>query len=174
MAVTIDTIKRLSATSIELYVSSDISGAVFYVWKNADLVCTSQGNRIVVSISSGETPVISVFDSATEKPENIFPSRITLGWYKAADTETYRIEKYSGSEWVNVAEVKDISKQFYIWKSEIISDGEEVQFRIIPVGRNGNDGTAKVFNVLMVRVPDVPDVNYSYSSSTQKITITEA
>ena len=65
-------------------------------------------------------------------------------------------------------------RRYFNWRSRVLEDSATHQFRVTPIGANGNNGTAKNFVVLMVRIPDPPRVSYSYSAGSGVVTIAAA
>lgn len=63
---------------------------------------------------------------------------------------------------------------YFLWRSGVLADSTTHQFRVTPVGVNGNAGATKTFSLLMVRTPDVPAVTYAYDPGTGAVTIAAA
>jgi hypothetical protein len=54
---------------------------------------------------------------------------------------------------------------YFAWESRFLEDSASHRFRVVPVGQNGNEGTSREFLVLMVRIPDPPEVTYTYNGT---------
>ena len=78
------------------------------------------------------------------------------------------------SEWTERARVRHRETAYMQWMTRWLEDETSHQFRVVPVGTNGNEGTARTLTCLMVRNPTPPDVDYAYSNSTNKVTVSEA
>jgi hypothetical protein len=65
-------------------------------------------------------------------------------------------------------------RRYFTWLTRVLEDQAQHQFRVTPVGSNGNAGAAKNFAVLMTRIPDPPSVSYSYDAGTGAVTIAAA
>lgn len=120
-------------------------------------------------------PVIEVLDNASDQPTPAFPGYLVLGWKNVAEAAEYRIEKYNGSTWDEVATVAvDETNDWQTFGTGLIDDETTHQYRVIPIDTPGNDGTALSFTVLMVRYPDVPDVDFVYDGSGPKTVTIDA
>ena len=146
----------------------------FYVYRDGVLLGSTQQTWWDFALDSGEGLVIEVQADAGRLPVSAFPARLTLCWYAAADAEHYRIEEYVGTTWTLRARLRDRGQGYFTWNTRPLEDETTHQFRIIPVGDNGNQGTALTFSCLMVRHPDPPQVGYSYSNTTHAVTIAAA
>jgi len=175
MAVTMNAPVWLDAHTVRLSWSSDLGDPVFYVWKDGALVATTAATWMDFALDPGEVLVVDVFDDADEVQSDAWPGRLTLNWYDAGDgVDYYRLEEYYGGEWVERGQVDEAGRGYYQWRSRFLEDVTEHQFRIVPMGTNGNDGTPASFTCLMVRRPDPPDVDYAYADGTRKVTVSAA
>jgi len=152
--------------------SGGAAGATYYVYRDGQLIATTPGSSIVLSVEPGETPIIEVFDDADTAPMESHPGRVTLAWYAStgAAVDHYRIDEYVSSVWTARARIKDNGDGYFLWRSRGLEDVTTHQFRVVPVGDNGNEGTADTRNVLMVRYPDSPDLSVAWDSGTNKVT----
>lgn len=171
MTVSIDSVTQTGLTTYQVGWSSNLPDPTFYVYQDGVLLNTTKAGSGQFSVPTGESLVLEVLDDLNETPEAAFPGKLTLGWYAVTDTDFYRIDEYAGAAWVQRAVIRETGRGFYQWKSRFLEDVTVHQFRVVPVGTNGNDGDPLAFNVLMVRHPDAPAVGFSYSSGTGKVTI---
>lgn len=175
MAVTMADPVWLDARTVRLAWSSDEEDPTYYVWRDGALVATTEASSMDFTLSAGEVLTVDVFDDSADVQSNAWPGRLTLNWFDAGDDVDYfRCEEYSGGEWVERAQLSEDGRGYYQWTTRFLEDVTEHQFRIVPVGTNGNDGTPQSFTCLMVRQPDTPDVDYSYSDATDKVTVSAA
>jgi hypothetical protein len=136
--------------------TSDLTPPVtFYVYRDGILEQRTEALQVLVVIPIGTSPVFEVLDTAAA-PAPGFPSQILLAWYAAAATSAYRVEELLGSTWTVRETVPDDARGYFLWKSRPLEDSQTHQFRVTPIGTNGNDGTVATFSVLMVRHPDPP------------------
>jgi len=172
MAVTYGDYHWVTATSVLVAWSSNLSEPTFYVYRDGELVTTTQQTSMLFTVATGDKLVLEVLDDADALPSTAFPGRLTLQWAATAATDHYRVEEYVGGQWTERQSIADDGSQYYAWQSRYLEDETTHQFRIVPVGTNGNDGAATSFSCLMVRHPDAPTPTWSYNSGTKKATIT--
>jgi hypothetical protein len=173
MAVTINEPKQVDSRSWLVSWSSDEDNPTYYVYKDGRIVGTTKDTQMIFTVEPGEALVIEVLDDEDAEPQTAYPGRLMLRWYQSPATDYYLVQEYYGGSWVTRKKVADLGQGYFAWQTRFLEDSTVHQFRIVPVGTNGNEGTAKTFSVLMVRHPDVPDVDYSYSDTTNKVTISE-
>lgn len=174
MTVTMSAPLALDAGAWRLAWSSDLTGPTYYVYRDGRLVATTAARQMDFAVAEGECLAVEVLDDPDEMPASAFPGQLDLHWYSVAGTASYRIEEYVGTTWTLRAIVRDRGQGYFSWRSRWLEDVAVHQFRTVPVGTNGNQGTARTMTCLMVRIPDVPSVSYSYSGSTRKATISAA
>lgn len=172
--VTLNPPQKLDSRSWLVSWSSDLGDPTFYVYQDGLSINETKQTEQVFTVDAGESLIIEVLDDPDAVPITAFPGRLTLNWRTSAATDYYRIEEYIEAAWILRAKVKDSGGGYFKWKTRFLEDSATHQFRIIPVGTNGNQGTAKVFSCLMVRHPDLPNVGYEYSDDTHKVTVTTA
>lgn len=168
--VTIESLTRIGLYSWLLKYSSDLEDPWFYIYLDGVLIAETQQTAYNIAISMDEGSVIEVLDDPDIQPMQIFPGKVRLGWFFVAGTDYYRIDEYIGSAWVARYRMPE-NNGYLSWRSRFLEDGQTHIFRVVPVGTNGNEGTARQFAVLMCRRPDVPDVDYSYNEGTGKVVI---
>jgi len=174
MTVTISEPERLDSRTWRTSWSSDLEDPAFYVYRDGYLVAVTALGSMEFHIEGGESLVLEILDDADALPAAGFPGRLLLAWNSVDDADHYMIEEYVDSEWMERAQIADAGKPCFTWRTRFLEDCTEHQFRITPVGTNGNEGDPLTFIVLMVRHPDVPDVAYDYDDETAKVTISAA
>lgn len=174
MSVTIRTAKQIDDRSVRLTWSSDGEDPTYYIWIDGVFAYETSLTEGVFPIVPGAAAIIDVFDSSSDEPSVAYPGRFLIGWWPSDAVDYYRIDEYYDSAWLERARVIDNGEGFFTWRTRFLEDVTSHQFRIVPVGTDGNEGTATTFTSLMVRHPDPPDVSYSYDSGTTKITISES
>jgi hypothetical protein len=171
--VTFNPPRQLSSTSWRISWTSDATPAVtFYVYRDGVLIATTTATQWDLTVPPGTSPVIEVLDTA-DPPEKAYPGRIVLTWYSVAGTSSYKVQEYITTIWVDRDQVTDDGRGYFVWTSRWLEDSTTHQFRIVPAGTNGNDGTPQELDVLMVRHPDdpTPTLTNSYSDTTHAVTI---
>lgn len=170
--VTIESLTKIGLYSWKLKFSSELEEPTFYIYLDGNLIAETEQTEYDIAINVDEGSVIEILDNADEQPMQIFPGRLRLGWFFVEGTDYYRIDEYVGAAWVERYRMPE-NNGFLQWRSRFLEDGQTHIFRIVPVGTNGNEGTAKQFAVLMCRRPDVPDAGYSYNAGAQKVIISD-
>jgi len=171
MSVTYTAIRQLAPTVIEVAWSSDLEDPTFYVYRDGTLIATTKQTRMRFTVAPGEQLMLEVLDTTAE-PTEAFPPHLDLHWRAAADTDHYRIDEYVAAVWTERGRVRDTGRPYYTWRTRALEDVTTHTFRIMPVGTNGNDGSAVTIACMMVRHPDEPTATWLYNSGTRKVTIT--
>ncbi len=169
--VTIQPPERIGNKTVLFRYSSDLGGTpTFYIYLDGIRIAETKLTQYEIAIGINENSIVEILDDSDTQPQPVYPGRVRLGWFFVEDAQYYLIEEYVGAAWVPRRKVPDAGG-YHAWMSRFLEDCQTHQFRITPVGIDGNEGTAKTFTILMVRHPDVPDVAYSYSNSTNKVTV---
>ena len=169
--VTIQSLKQVGINALLVEYSSDLPTPTFYIYIDGILVTQTNQTEYMLLVSSTDNIIIEILDTAAAVPTEVFPGRIRLGWFWSDNTDYYRIDEYIASVWTERVKIKD-NTGYMDWQSRFLEDEQSHQFRLVPIGTNGNEGVAKEVTILMIRHPDTPDVSYAYSDSTNKVTIT--
>lgn len=166
-------------------VTSSLTGTVWYhwyldgVWAGATLVgvrtfCLPAGTQARLAVL--DTNDID-FDYNENNPEP-YPARRILWWVRSLDTDVdhYRVEqRIDAGDWAAVATVpRDREAWSYQWTTDRLTDLSAYEWRVIPVDRAGNDGTAVATQAeTIVRKPD--GVTFTVAlEETGAVTVTEA
>ena len=176
MTVTIDTITRKDANTLVYEWSSDEDDPTYYIYVGAELVNATKATSQEFHVETDDYPAIEILDDADTAPQYARSSRETLAWYAHASAEKYRVDELVSSVWTERAMIYDAGEGFFLWTSRPLEDVTQHEFRVVGIGTDGNDGQtpARIF-VPIIRMPDVPNVAYTYNGATPKtVTITEA
>lgn len=171
MAVTVNKPVQIDDRSWSLTWSSTLSDPTYYIYVDGELIDTTTAESKIFSVENGASLVVDILDVATGTPGTAFPGRFTIGWNAVSGADVYLIDEYVASVWTNRAEIKETGRGYYLWRSRFLEDVTTHQFRVRAKGNNQNIGTALSLTRLMVRHPDPPDQNFSYSNSTKKVTV---
>ena len=182
MAVTFRQPRRTGSDAWVIAWTSDQVSPTYRVYRDGRLIATTTAQSITITVAAGsETPVIEVLDDAADLPAAGFPGRALLAWFRSAtgSLNHFRVEEYVGAAWTLRRKLRDPGSTinaagYFTWKSRWLEDVTTHQFRVIPVGDNGNQGSAMTFAVFVVRHPDPPSVTVAWDSGTAKVTITAA
>jgi hypothetical protein len=154
--------------------TGDDADATYRVFRDGRLLATTRLTELLVGATGGAPPVFEVLDDPEAEPAAGFPATATLAWYASAGAARYRVEQDVGGNWTEVDALPDDGSGYFRWTSDALADVTAYDFRVVPVGANGNDGTPLEYAVLMVRVPEPPAVAYSYDAGTGNVTISAA
>ena len=173
MAVTVSSARQLSPRSFLVGFTSTLSSPTFYVYLDGTLIETTQRAQSVINVEPNVQFILEVLDSPTDTPVVVYPSRWWLNWGPSSGAvDHYRVEEFVSAAWVLRAKVPHSGRSAYRWLTRHLEDVTTHQFRIVPVGTNGNQGTAATITGLMVRQPDVPVVEQTnYDQGTRTITL---
>lgn len=155
------TTTRTSATAWKITAISDLSTPTYYWWLDGALVFTTSLNFIEID---GEYNV-QVFDSPTDAPEPIHPGRVSLFWERSDGALSYRIDQYVDGEWISVSDIRDGGGWYFAWQSPSLDDGQDYQFRIVPVGEQA-EGIGRDFVFRMIRQPAVVQATATLDTET--------
>lgn len=172
MSVTINNVTVTGLNSVLIEYESTESTPTFYIYLDGNLIDITKETEYELGININENYILEILDSLSVPPMQVFPGKIKLNWFSSTDVNYYKVEEYIVDTWVTFKRIND-NGGYLEFDSRFLEDSQNHIFRILPLGTNGNEGTAKQFTILCVRHPDIPDVSYSYDNGTAKITITE-
>lgn len=144
-----------------------------YDLSGSGLLYHGTGTSYTVSIESGVTPVYWITDDSSSPPDS-YPARVRIQWYAVDGVDYYRIDESVSGAWVERARIKHEGQWVYNWISRWLEDVTTHTFRMVAVGTDGNEATAVSLIPYLIRYPDPPLVDYTYSESTNTITISAA
>ena len=172
MTVSINSTEKIDSSTWLVKWSSDLTTPTFRIYRDSVLIKTTTQTQETFQVVKGESLLIEIRDDLST-PSLAYPGQLTLSWLATPATEKYKIEELVSSVWTLRAEITHQGQGSFKWVSRFLEDVTTHQFRITPVGKNGNEGTPKNFSSLMVRHPDVPAKNFGYDGSvTKTVTIT--
>lgn len=151
--------------------SSDVSDPTFNIFKNGKHVASTQMTRLTLMCEPSD--VIEVADD-TLVPSEGADAAIEISWPAVASTDSYKVEEESSpgsGTWTVRAKVPDDGASRFSFKTAPLVDDIATVFRVTPIGTNGNDGTPTSFNVTVPRHPSAPDVTFTFSDVTKKVTV---
>jgi hypothetical protein len=171
VTVTFEEPLRLARNCWRLQWTSTEATPSYRVYVDGALVQSGARDWIDIPVGVGDTPVVEVFDDESTPTEGAFPGWLLLFWQSASGVESYRIEEYSGGDWVARRTLLADGRLYYRYRTAVLADDTTHQWRVVPV-QGGNDGTPLSFSALVVRHPDAPTASYSYDAGTGLVTVT--
>ena len=146
-------------------------GTLYRVWIDGVLHGTTYNTYYDVTVDVGDSPRISVFDSAADRPTKAYPANVTLQWYHSDRAVKYRVRKWVSGAWVQLEEITRRGEYMFEWRSPRLEDGEAYLFSVIPLIEDETEGEATEFSGVMVRTPDAPSATFTVDSVTTFVTV---
>jgi hypothetical protein len=167
-------------------VTSGLSGTIYYHWYlDGAWIAGGQSPSVALRLSAATQVRIECidtndadFDPVVNAPDG-YPATRTITWHpsESADVAHYRIEQLkSGGDWTAIGTVMHEPRTWeYRFESPRLDDLTEYSWRVIPVDRAENDGTAITTEVeQVVRTPDAPDFTVSFDPGTTRVAFSAA
>lgn len=170
--VTITKQKRLDHRSCLIEFSSDLESPVFYIYIDGKLASVTEDTRYIAAVT-GSDVVIEILDDADKVPMQIFPGRLRIGWFWVDGASKYLVEELVSESWIERSDVAN-NNGYMFYESRLLEDGSDHQFRITAFADDGSESEVANMTVFCVRLPDVPDIKYTYDESTATLTVSEA
>jgi hypothetical protein len=174
MAITAIDIQRTSLYTYTVTATSNLGGTPTFYWYHYDtLIGTNESGQWQFTVMPNEMPMFSVFDDAADTPGDQYPGKATISWQRIEGTKRYIVQEYVAAAWTNRGVIEDDGRSYYEFESRWLEDATEHEFRVLAEANNGVQSLGAQTKFKMRRVPDIPDVDYSYSSVTAKITVSD-
>jgi hypothetical protein len=141
--------------------SSDVSGAVFRVFRDGDLVSTTRATSLLFVVGPGESLDVEVLDDALTEPTYNAPGYAVLHWWPSSGAAAYRVEEFVEGAWSESGIVREDGRGFLSFKTRWLGDGYSGAWRVVPIGAGGLEGAAVLFDVRVVRFPAPPVAAWS-------------
>lgn len=171
---------------VEVAVTTDLTGVIYYHWwVDGQYVGMGAGPVRSFYLESGEQARITCvatnmasYDPYANPPDR-FPPRRLVWWIRslASDVARYRVEqKKTGGDWTAIGIVHhDRHKWSYQLLTGRLDDLADYQWRVVPIDRAGNDGTAIAIDAeRIVRIPDAPDFEITFNAGPKTVTFSAA
>ena len=171
MSVTITKQQAIGSSTWALAWTSTLSNPTFYIYQDGILSSTTQATSGIFNITAGAQLLVEILDDPNQVPTAVYSGVVQIGWYQTPATASYKIEQWSGTAWTAIASIADVGNWWNAWTSPLLPDCQPYQFRVTPIGTNGNPGTPQTFNGFMVRIPDAPAGTFTLNTDST-VTIT--
>jgi hypothetical protein len=121
-----------------------------------------------------EAPALEILDANdTEDAVSVqHPPRLVIQWYGNASVYAYKIQEYSDSVWRTRAVIYENGSGYYTCETSVLDDVTSHLWRVVATDDGQNESAALSFSALLVRVPDSPELDYSYDADTGKLETT--
>lgn len=153
---------------------SDETDPTFRIYRDGVLVATTKLATHLVRIDDGSFPVFEVLDDDEAEPQRSYSGRAEIAWFTHPDVDSYDVQEWDGAEWITRQTLRRDDRSYLRWSSRVLEDVTSHQFRVVPTGTNGNEGTDIELEIFIVHVPDPPQVTYAYDADDETVTITAA
>jgi len=172
MAVTILTQRRLTPTTVRLTYSSSLgAGTTFYIWRDGELLTSTTETFYDFRIGLSDIAQIEILDTSADASDT-YPAFMQLQWEHETGATQYRVQRYVDAAWSTVALIlATAEKQIYTYKTPVLADATEHQYRVAPIDAAGNVGLYATFTFTMVRKPDKADVTVTRNDATGQIIV---
>jgi len=139
MSITYTDPEQVDAYTWRLAWTSSLGdGTTCYVYRDGELFASGPITSVLVRVVTGEYYTWDVIDDLDDAPHYLYPGTMLLAWTETAATDHYRVEEYVNAAWTLRAAVRDTGQGYYTWRTRYLEDDTTHQFRIVPVGTNGN------------------------------------
>lgn len=132
--------------------------------------------RIFEGDSANTPPYVEILDSTqTGDPDSVtYPPYFTLQWRGDTNSFGYRVDEYTGGQWVERSNIRESGAGYYKYQSPAYNDATATQHRVVAVDEDGNESTALEYTQTIIRVPQPVDATMAYSAGTGQVTFTAA
>ncbi|MEK6798962.1 MAG: hypothetical protein AABZ12_08370 [Planctomycetota bacterium] len=171
---------------VTVTVTSSLTGTVFYHWYvDGAYVASTQTPQYRFALDVGEQARVEIVDTNDANFDPIaggpdaYPARRTIWWVRSLDADVveYRVEEsWDGANYTPIGSVPRNEEQ---WSYSLLTrrmhdmanQAQGWSWRVVPVDKAGNDGsTSLTMGTRVVRYPDAPGFELSYSAGTQRVT----
>lgn len=163
-------IRRLAGQSLQVTWEADTEGP-FRVYRDGIGVVETKLKQAKLYAGLGEFPHVEVIDDGSA-PTPVNAARLVLRFDGVANAKSYRIERFDGMWTIEHRMLHDARTGPYVYRTEPVEAGVTAQYRIIPEGTNGEDGTAVVLDKSVIRHPDPPAYSHALNGN-GTLTLTE-
>jgi len=135
----------------------------FTVWLDGKQIDTVLGTEYDFALDgyTAAPPALEIVDDEDTPESNTYPPFAILQWRYIAGATAYLVEVYAGSAWTTQKTIRETGAGYYWFKTAVLADQTEAQYRISALDLRGNAGTPIAFTFDLVRNPAAPDVEYT-------------
>lgn len=126
---------------------------------------------VLIRVPSGESVDVEIVEAGSEETVPAADVAAEVRMARVAGARQYRIDEYVSGSWVERATLDDASADELARRMAPLTRGSSNQYRVVPIGADGNEGTAAAVTVEGLRPPDVPLVSWTYDADTGLVTV---
>ena len=144
---------------------------IFTVWLNGIQIDTVTGDEYECKLNgyvSGPPP-LEIVDDADDAENDLYPPFAVLQWREVSGAAAYLIEQYIDSAWTTKKTIMDKSTGYYWYRTAVLTNETEYQFRVSALNKVGNPGTPVAYTFEIEHNPAAPDVAYTIDGSNDLI-----
>ena len=151
--------------------------APFDIYYDGELYDTTSSTNVIIDSNTDDAeypPDIEVLDANdSNTPYTISnPPIAKIQWFGNASARLYVIQQYVDAAWTTVSKVLESGLGgYYTYTTTALVDSTTHQFRIYSQDTEGVTSYEVPVNVLIVRNPAPPQLTFTYSAVTNKITM---
>lgn len=161
MAVTLFKRTQVGARAWRVRWTSDApDGVLFRVFVNGRLYDATRTNESLIVGDEAAGAVVEVLDDNDALPALGFSGQVRLEWDAVPGAAEYVVEVDDGG-WTTIGRIRQEGQTRLRFSTDVLADGLEHDFRVTPIGVNGNAGDAALLTVEVVRHPDPPNASYT-------------
>ena len=166
--------------------TSDLTGTVYFNWYvDGAFVSVTTTPTMSFSLEPGEQVRIEALDTNDQDFDPVanapagWPARRTIWFVRSVDADVvkYRVEQRKGAgAYSNIGIVPQTDDGwFFSLVSPRLDDLSTYDWKVIPIDRAGNDGTAvSIGPELVVRTPDAPRFSATFNPGATTVTLAAA
>jgi hypothetical protein len=172
MATTL-TVIPTGPTSFRLQASSTLPETDYRWFRDGVLYSVGRESFLDVRVSRSSQATFSVLDDEEDADALIeagVSSGLVIWWTRRESTQLYRVERWTGSEWVLVEIINESGLAVYSVAVEGLADETLHTLRIVAVDLTQQQAVIATRTAFLIRRPDVPPQTFAFDSETGEVT----
>jgi len=158
--------------SFEIWLDGDVievvpEGVYQYTYSGLNTLSTNDDYE-------STAPPIEVWDTTESgtPTSQAQPAYVFLQWHRVADASYYKIERYTGGAWGEVAQMPETGSQgYYQYHSSTLVDKTAGQYRVSAYDSAGNTRIPIEADFVIRCLPATPSVTVSWNSGTGEVEV---
>ena len=138
--------------------------SVYEIWLSGVLLGTTGAGVGTYTVGPpGPTdapPSIEVHDTSTgDAQSKKYPPTLLLQWYRVPNAAGYRVERKINESWIVVSDTVERGAGWYIYRSGVLVDEAQEQFRVKVLDARGVSGASVDFTTKITTTPVTPQTD---------------